>query len=559
MISDMKKQHRRSRKPRGFALLSLIVLGAFSLGLMMVIAQNIQSIYNSERARRYSSELRCAAESGVEFAIGELTSAALSTSSSALDPSIGQSARTTILPNTLVAGSSLGASNSGFVNGLTLTLTVRRYQNTPTDLGELKKWSSIYSRQLDSSLSTATDFDHPAETNANDLMWRVVECKASLGGGVSRTVRVVLQPVFDIPANLIGTVPNVSDYFQHGAFGNNALSFDSNVNVELLKSLSESEISNKAFKLGIASNRFISIGDTSKIRANVSIFNFGNGPTSSNVAVFGNSSQVNGILSVNNNPGLQNVWAKPGPAPEQVGDPVSGRPPDNVLASAELNFDSGIGLYTGTRSDPNTSPVVTDASQAQSGPPPSQSGQDAQPLPSLGDVANSNSTLFSNTGDWSTSSLSTSNMSTGSIDVSTRFASTNSAPVRIFVDDSGNPNSNSVDIDASKFIHSDSPTSLQIWYSGTRNVSINASQDFAATIYAPNAQVSITGTGSYLGAVTGKVVNFKNTGGIKLLSDLSSSSAGPTGNMGLVYAQDPTSLSALATGYRVVSWQELSE
>lgn len=71
------------------------------------------------------------------------------------------------------------SDNSRQINKLQILVKVKKFQLIASELGEFKKWSSLYSPQLDPTLSLSSSFETPKETNVNQVMWRVIECRAA--------------------------------------------------------------------------------------------------------------------------------------------------------------------------------------------------------------------------------------------------------------------------------------------------------------------------------------------------------------------------------------------
>ncbi len=557
------------REAKGFALVATMVIGVCSLALLLAIGSNVLNVYTSEAVRRHNSELRGAAEAGIEYAIGELGKCALTGQICSLDPSDAQTSKITNLPSSILAATSGSSDNSRQINKLQILVKVKKFQLIASELGEFKKWSSLYSPQLDPTLSLSSSFETPKETNVNQVMWRVIECRAAFVSEpndinspplASKTIRVVLDPVFDLPrGNEAGFAPpSTQNYFQNGAFGNHSLNVSgASVAWAGIQPTKPDSQGNPKFKLSISSNRLINL-TAANVKGDVLIPNNQLVQSDSGKAIIvSNSSVIEGRLLTNGESSSDTavnsgISANPGDHPQVV--PVV----DNVLAEA-----AGVGVNR--LGDNNRLPQDNNAGLVQSGLAPAPSGRDAQPLPDLGAVAASDGPLTSNTGDWSTSSLTTNSVPSGSqIAVSDKFGSGDGSPTRIFVNDSsldanGSSLSSSpaVDLSAYSFSHTTDPSSLQIWYQGKRDINIHLDQDFAGTIYAPFAKVNFDGTKNFTGAVAGKEVNMNSTGDFKLLSgDFSDSSAGPNGGIGLKYSYDSNAGTLLPTGYRVVTWQE---
>lgn len=545
-----------TRGRRGYALVSTLVVGLLSTALLLSLSSFLVSVSQSESARRHKAEMRHAAEAAIEYAVGDL-----GTGASTLDVSPGVTSRTTIIPTSLLVGTAGGFSNSAVLNQMNVSVTVRAL--TKTEMSQFSTWSPLYSKAIDPGLEKSIAYD-PTQVNGDYTLWRVIEAKATMGG-VSRTIRVIAEPMFELTADKLTGSTNKDNYFKYGAFGDDDLNL-TDAGIVSWAGSKPKDYSEKNFNLTVASNGNVVLGNGTILQGNVSQF-------SADSFLMQKTSWIYGQLLTNaptqgaipRNPEL------PLPTPTQP-QPIFYLPSvdhPNVLDGAKsiIEFPGDGTVKLNTSAAPGNPIGSVDGSKFQL--PPVPTGSDAQILPSLQEVSQSGAQYVSTTGNWKASSLATSE-GMSSINVSdTLLPPDSSTPNRIFIDDS-NVNSsstqNAVSIDTSIFRHEADPTSLQIWYDGSRDVEIRipTSKSFAATVFAPNARVTIKGKelnetgGEFIGAVTGREVEILNGVNMKLLTDFSDNAAGPAKNSGLSYSKGSSPSDPPPTGYRIVTWQEIN-
>lgn len=499
--------------------------------------------------------MRHAAEAAIEYALGDL-----GTGASTLDASPGVTSRTTIIPTSLLVGTAGGFSNSAVLNQMNVSVTVRAL--TKTEMSQFSTWSPLYSRAIDPGLERSIAYD-PTQVNGDYTLWRAIEAKATMGG-VSRTIRVIAEPLFELTADKLTGSTNKDTYFKYGAFGDEVLNL-ADAGIVSWAGSKPKDLSGKSFNLTVASNGKVGLGIGTILQGNVSQF-------SADSFSMQDSSWIYGQLKTNvENPSGAKKHESPSdlPAPNQA-QPVfydSTVTHANVLDGAENIIDFVNGQVTLNTSGESGTPI-DGAGPSKATLPPVPTGTDAQILPSLQVVSQSGAQYVSTTGDWKTSSLTTDGVS--SINVSDTLLTPNSStPNRIFIDDSSVNSSSSqsaVSIDTSIFRHEADPTSLQIWYDGSRDVEIRipTNKSFAATVFAPNAKVTIKGKepsqtgGEFIGAVTGRELKILNGVNMKLLTDFTDNAAGPAKDSGLSFSQGSTASAPPPTGYRIVTWQEIN-
>jgi hypothetical protein len=230
--------------------------------------------------------------------------------------------------------------------------------------------------------------------------------------------------------------------------------------------------------------------------------------------------------------------------------PLSGYANTNVNAGPRATFN-------GDLSTTDTGTITVDEFAVHNGkeekagptviPAPVPSANAAKPLQSITD----GSALPSG-------SYSTSNLDTASLNVSI------SAPVKIYIQDGANAQS-AAQIKTNRISNSTAVNqdgtggaqNLQIWYNGTRPISIelDPTLPFRALLYAPNAPITMTGTGIFQGALVGNSVAIKSSGQIQIDTDLQNISNSSMSTSGLAYATNSNS-QIMLHGYKAVTWKE---
>jgi hypothetical protein len=186
----------------------------------------------------------------------------------------------------------------------------------------------------------------------------------------------------------------------------------------------------------------------------------------------------------------------------------------------------------------STSPTVVNGSSsatAQASVAPVPSSATAQALPPLSTVSEQGTTIQgTNAASGVSGNYGTVGMTTAGATQPVNIANA-SSPVSFFVQDSGTGqaiNLNTQLLNSSNNVSGGDPRNLQIYYQGTDAVTLTiGSNNFTGLVYAPNAPVTIQGTGNFYGAVAGGSVNVTLVGQLNLATDLtvSSPTLPPTG------------------------------
>ena len=135
-------------------------------------------------------------------------------------------------------------------------------------------------------------------------------------------------------------------------------------------------------------------------------------------------------------------------------------------------------------------------------------------------------------------------------------------PTRVFIQD----NQSTVQIDVANLTTPNGfPANFQIWYSGGSPLNLDLTSSsggagsFNGMIYAPFAQVNITGNGSFTGAMVANSINVTSKGSINIANNLSTSSgvSASAPNSGLSYSSSGGSGVDQVAYWTPVSWQEV--
>jgi hypothetical protein len=522
---------KRGRRPKAFALVTIIVIGFFAIAMMMALFPLILNTIRSESTNRSMSELRNAAEIGVDYAAKQLNDALISGTASTIEPVAGVPEKVTSLPATLFPD----------LPGVAVNIKVRRM--TGPEYADFKTYCSLYSPQLDPANNSSAGksyLDPLKTTTVSSDHWRIIESTASRGV-FSRSIRVILEPQFGVPPGPGGGAPGgPSSFFKNSFVGNSSITTQ-----PLTGTLSiNGQNPNKpdAYELNLKTNAFATVGVNTDLYGNLWVSNIMNGAPS----VIANGPGPRGtpldpsihgrVITNGNSSGFQS----------SVGDNPA--PNDSVRADIEQ-------ISAGQTPPPRTGLNNTDATQSGNNAAgnsvtvsPVISDSTAAPLPDVASLASQNAPLPGSSYTTSTFTADATNL--------TQPLST-SGTVKIFVQD-GAYSGSAVSINSSLFNSPADAGNLQIFYPGNRAIDIVLDgQAFNGVIYAPNAPVNIKGTGNFTGAIVGDKVSLTNTGVVTIRNDLQDvNNAAP---YKLTYSSLSNPLNPdepQLQGYKSVSWQE---
>jgi hypothetical protein len=553
------------RKQNGYALITIIVIGFLSIVFLLTLAGIVTSAVRVLSVNKYTESLRNAAEIGIEYAVNQYNSQ----SPCPLDPSGAAPLTTPLLPPYLASVN----ANSGTPN-VAVNITVTKLVN-PKDWLTFSSMSSIYSPQLDPNRGVST-FKNPTSTSnmtASGGGYRIVQSVAS-NGIYSRAITVVLKARFDPPPDgttplMSGSPPNQS-LFNSPMFSNGALTLGStgltvqgyNSQTQQGNTVHTATMPNgttyNAYDLNVITNTAATLAANNVIGGDLTVLSNSSG--SAAVAQVAPGQQaIDGRLMSNGNLGSVAFTA----------NNFNAQPGDNVLANADQQLNPTTPRAGLNYSNPGmlNTPAV---SQTLSAPVPSSAS--TEPIAQLSALAQQGTRIPG--GMYSTAGLSTTGMNASNPIV----IQNGSSPVTFFVQDSGSAAAVNIDtsiFQAQNFGAAGAPTqarNLQIYYQGTDAVNINISGgNFSGLIYAPNAPVSISGTGNFYGAMAGASVNATLSGNMFLYTDLAKTPAPPSpwpsstqaqtalakGTLATMqYPVGPNGFSSIIQGWQPITWQE---
>jgi hypothetical protein len=481
-----RKNTRYNRQPSGFALIAIIGFGAISLAVLFALFPQIINAMRSEGGTRAMSELRTAASTGIDYAIQQLNDNA-NTNPGSVSP-IDQTI-------TAVPSKYLPNFSDGNVN-------IRIRQISAFDFGN---YSSIYSQNLDSN---------PAANN-----WRVVESIATRGG-ISRSIRVFLEPRYDDPTSETEETGS-SSYFKSSFLANSSMKFTPSAGSVTISS-PYSASPNPAYKFALQSNGIANFGSALQLAGNVQL------PRYSQPSILAGS-KIDGqvITDATLEPTLGELGFKVGTTAQDTVVLGANTPPEGAIFAPPGGVTASL-------------------------PAPAPSSGTTTPLPA---VTNSN---VLETGSYTTTSANFS---------STGNSAKIDSPVKIYIQDG--VSGNAATIEASSLINvsteaaneTGAAQNFQIWYNGYRDISIDLGENgtFKGLIYAPNAVVKLKGHGTFKGALVGSDVQVNTNGNTSMFIDtsLQDSANSQAKSAGLNYAKSTSSKTLQLHGYKAVTWQEI--
>lgn len=521
-----------NRSTKGYALVSVLVIGVFAVMFMLSLAGMLISLMQSETATKQKAGLVDAAEVGLEYVMRDLNRS--------MDPDSGVATQFFVDESNIV--SPTVTLPTGWLPDSNMTVKMRVRKLTESERIISNDFSLLYVPQAEPIDAAGINFQNSVKGGATEDLTKLVEITAT-NGVFSKSFRSVVLPS--------AGSSDSSVFPDNGmlALTHMRIKPRGNLNIKTHPSYGEFATNSDGsakFALDLVSNKSLTInssdGDVS-LRADMVVSNNPQGAPGEFASIIGDNN-VEIVGRFESNGGTQSsIQGTPG-------DNFSSG--DNVLAQADLLADPDVTARTGVNA---STPKTVGASN-----PP----QEAAPVPEASlqvvDTAQgattNDLTQFLNTtsgGDYfngttvpvtahGTDPSSGADVSTylsngimtsdnlGTVEFST------STPAKIIVN--GTNNSSAVNIDASKFVNTGSPENLQIFYDGSSNVNIDISSgQFNGFIYAPNARVTVRGTGSnpngdFNGSIVGNNVNIVMSGTMNLVPDPGSVISGSGGGSG---------------------------
>lgn len=480
--------HRTAKS--GFSLITVTIFGLLATMWISAMLAAVLPVYQKASQSKYYAVARSAAEAGLDYTIDQLNTAIKTGDPSPLDDPIYDAPWQV----TTLSSGAIG------ITGVTVTVTVK---NTSPPAG-----SFLHDPQLDTANPASWMPVLPLPNG-----WRVVESVATYNG-VTRAVRSILRPEYVL---LPGSSTPPNPYFPSALSASSSIQLNSGTSTDGYNSTLGPYL-DTIDPLGgdVASNTSAALNGTSaspvSVGGSLTINSLPMGSTSTVVAQGTGdpaTSVVKNLLTMN---GISDGFVSSAtPYPETP-------PADNVLGLSRAPADSTNPQFP---SQPNSQSLI-----APSAPEPmnavkagavSLSGTatlkvkaGASPLSTS--LANVNSgTIEIPPGNYMISSLNVDGSAKIIIDPSV----TSSNPFRLFLDgSSGASDALLTSGNGAITNQTSSPSNMQIWYNGSKNINLGGQSDFSGVVYAPNADVMLGKSGSptqnYYGAFSGKLINATN-------------------------------------------------
>lgn len=522
-------------RKRGFSLVTVLATGL--IGSMFVAAaySMLIPLLQQSSSGKNSLVIRTMAESAVEYVTYDIVSGLKAGQPSAYDDIDAGPPYTNFELN----ATQLGIPDKSNSN-IRLLVTVK---NSSPPILPNSAYNDLQSVKSDGQNSKKKW----TLVKTNQGGWRIIEVRA-ISGNSKLAYRIILKPMFGENTAADGTGASSQTYFPQNvaAFGTSSLSVSSNTEVN-------GNLATNGSPLSIDGKSITVNGDVK-----VNSLNFKSEDVVASGSGIGTSAQINGFVDVN---GKTSGFTTSGADDQvQVNRPTSGAPNYDPDSSRALISEKGSIEQTGIAPAPAAPSDAIDLGAINlsgdakliisDGPASIPSGQ------SLSDLQSGTATIPP--GNYKISSLNISD----SASISVGSSSNLSAPPSFFIDSAGMGDT-AVNISGQGVTQQGSalPGNFQIWYNGTRNVYIGASNS-SMSIYAPNAKITVDGgksTAQFRGALLGNSISVANA---KLTFQTPIATVNNPRNSGQPATNlydDGTGLLSIKThGLKRVLWQELS-
>lgn len=565
MSKSIRRCATRARSNRGWALVAIMTISVFATMFLFSLAGLSVSLIQTEGASRQRSYALAAAEAGLDYARVDL-SKPFSGGESALAPADEEPYRDYGVESKYLP--QLG-------NSCKVMIRVSRIdEDTLRQLDDLNSpsmpdWLNSYLRKDTSDWKYGDDwqlFGMPEEIPC----WKV-EVTAYCGIFAS-SIRSIFVGAYgdDVDSSL----PQKS-YFSNLALANGELQLGSGAGPmtvqspgSLTKSLDQISPgeSYNSMKASVKSNGSITAADQTSIFADLYVTN----PVGAADAVASANDgskiwgrvEINSIANDGTESGLDGYHYSPN---QDYADLAL----DNVLAASDQlptsdPTDSDISDDVARRDVNRSSPVTVRTSSPTSSESPN-------PVPNPANLAylppfpvapeTENSYVFQNPpvdpSSYATYSLDSTG-ATGPLQFNIDPLS--NVPTKIFIQDPLNAfDANSppaVELNSKMISNGRDASSLQLYYSGSRPINLKLDGELKVVIYAPNSNISTSGSGDLIGAVVGKNVSIQHKGTFQLDPNASKITANQTkdnestGGGSIPYPK--------FTHFKIMTWQQLS-
>ncbi len=522
---------KHGRREDGFAVAAITAIGCMAGFWLLAAASTVYPAYQKAAEFRYWTNVRSAAEAGLDYTVSQLNMAMQTgTTSTFDDPTTDAAPKVTTVPSS--------------VTGSFATVSVSVLNVAPPET------SSVWDSQLVADPSGQT----PGHPSSN--YWRVITSTAQYAG-LSSQVRIVLKPTYTGGSGDGGSGSVTVPYFNFAIFSQNAFTSSGNMRSDAYDSRNGAYGGSNVndYRGDVGTNTSINISGNTIIGGSAVVSSL---PTSTTlvVATRGGNARINSMLKTNGiaSSFTQTIGDYPG-----VNDTVRGQHKPTMVAPIEgVSPNPRVVGYTPTLISQSQAQVsLAPAPSAPSGSynvgAVSVSGNGrviirngATPPSSIN--VSSNNTIYIPPGNYKASSMSVSG--NGQIIVESSVSSNvtwslegNSAGANVLTL-SGNGIANQTAI----------PAKFQIYTNSSKNVNISGNANTHAVIYAPSANASISGNGNFFGSLVAKGATVSGNGMVHF--DLALADPTYAQQNGLGYTQATTPALDI-TGLQTVSWEEL--
>lgn len=503
-VRSGNQQHFRQRE-KGFALTSTVLCASLGTLSLLLFANAVLPTYQYAGSYALRTSNRSHAESGLDWAIAQLTAAKEAGTISPLDDlTTDGSPKVTTIPTNVLG------------TGIQATISVNNLK-PPED-------SFLYDAQFD-PLKTG------AVVSTNE--WRVVQVSSSYAG-LTHSIRTILKPMYNPPS---GATP----YFSMLLLGVDDIKVNGVVTTDGYDSRTLLPVID-LFGGTIGSNKNITLNGAAVIGGSLLVNSLPKGSTAAEVASANIASKVLDQVKVNGvTKGFKSTSGiLPGPLDSVMG--LGNGVPRGGDRLTPMDVSQSNNAFAVPPNKPAPTAAVDLGALNISG-----TGRlvvkNGAPVPSS-NLHLTNNTVYVPPGDYKVSSISVTGL--GSIEIQSSITT----PVRFFVS-GATPGADAVHLSSVGLVNLPTkPALFQIWYEGSKNIKLNSLPNYYGVIYAPNAKVNISSVGLWTGAMVAKSFEI-NTASV-LHFDKALLDPGYAQQYGLMYQPGST-----ITGLKAVSWEEL--
>jgi hypothetical protein len=528
-------QGKEKRAENGFAMAAITAISCLAGLWLLAAANTVYPAYQKAAEFRYWTNVRSAAEAGLDYTVAQLNLAMQAETTSPYDdPTTDTTPKVTVIPES--------------VTGSHANVTVS-VLNVAPDIS-----SAVYDENLVADPSGMT----PGRPTSN--YWRVITSSAQYAG-LSSQIRIVLRPTYTGGADSPGSSTTVP-FFNYALFSQNAFVSSGNMHSDAYDSRNgaygvSGNVSD--YRGHIGTNTSANIAGNTIIGGKLEVRSPNMGSTTVVVASRSGNAKVNGQLQMNGIGSSFTYNTTPPSYPQYPGT--------NDTAKG-INYNTSSGVLEGISPNPRVAaPVQSSLSMTQVSLAPAPSAPSGSynvgavsvsgngkvivrnnvPAPSSINVS-SNNTIYIPPGNYKASSMNISGNGqiiiepTVTQNITWTFEGNSAGSNVITIAGNGIANQTST------------PAKFQMYTNSSKNISISGNGNTHAVIYAPSANITIAGNGNLFGAAVGKGVTVSGNGFVHF--DLALADANYAATNGLGYLQSTTPALDI-TGMQTVSWEEL--